>query len=177
MIRTFIAVELPDTFIPEIERISSMLKAPGIKLVEPGLVHITMKFLGDTQEDKVEPIISALSQINCRPFEARIKGIGIFPKSGYIRVIWIGAQGDFGTLHNEIERVLTPLKFEKDHQFTPHATLARVKQAREKAALLDKINKLGEVDLGTMVVHSISFKKSILTPDGPIYHTIREIKL
>lgn len=177
MIRTFIAVEFPDRFVPEIERVSSMLKTPGIKLVEPAQVHITMKFLGDITEDKIEPIISALSQVNLRPFEARIKGIGVFPKPAYIKVIWLGAEGDFDTLHKEIERVLSPFKFEKDTKFVPHATLARVKHMGERAALLEKIKKLEEVDLGSMDVSSISFKKSTLTPEGPIYETLKEIKL
>src|SRR5574337_396997 len=101
MIRTFIAVEFPDRFIPEIERIGSILKTQGIKLVEPSQVHITMKFLGDIPEDKIEPIISALSQVNLRPFEAEIKGMGVFPKPAYIKVIWLGAEGDFDTLHKE----------------------------------------------------------------------------
>ncbi len=177
MIRTFIAVELPDRFVQEIEKIGTMLKTPGIKLVEPELVHITMKFLGDIQEDKVEPIVSSLSQINCRPFEAKVRGIGVFPKPAYIKVIWLGAEGDFNTLHEEIERALSPFKFEKERNFTPHATLARVKELRDKAGLLEKIKKLEGVDLGTINVDSISLKKSTLTPNGPIYETLREIKL
>ena len=132
MLRTFIAVELPEKFVPEIERIEFMLNTPGIKLVEPAQVHITLKFLGDIPEDKVEPIASALSQVNCNPFEARIKGVGVFPKPAYIRVIWLGAEGDFEALHGEVERVLAPFGFEKDDKFSPHATLARVKQLRDK---------------------------------------------
>src|SRR3972149_4887058 len=120
MIRTFIAVELPERFIPEIEKIETLLKTFGIKLVEPKLVHITMKFLGDVHEDKIEPIASALSQIECRSFTADIKDVGVFPKMSYIKVVWLGAHGDFDTLHKEIERVLSPLKFEKEHNFTPH---------------------------------------------------------
>ncbi len=177
MLRTFIAVEFPDRFLPEIERIESMLKAPGIKLVDPVLVHITLKFLGNVHENKIEPIASALSQVNCKPFEARIKGIGVFPKPAYIKVIWLGAEGSFDTLHDEVERVLSPFKFEKDHDFFPHATLARVKQIREKAALLETIRELSEVDLGTINVGSISLKKSTLTTEGPIYETLQEIKL
>ncbi len=177
MIRTFIAVELPDRFIPEIERIESMLKSPGIKLVDPVLVHVTLKFLGDIDEDKIDAIATALSQVNCSPFEAKIKGIGVFPKPAYIKVIWLGAEGNFDSLHEEVERVLSPFKFEKDHNFSSHATLARVKQLKGKAALLETINKLAEVDLGTMKVEFISLKKSTLTPDGPIYETLREIKL
>lgn len=177
MIRTFIAIELPDRFIQEIEKIESMLDTPGIKLVEPKLVHITLKFLGNITENNVEPIVSALSQINCRPFEARIKGVGVFPKPAYIKVIWLGAEGNFDALHAEVECVLLPFKFEKDHQFSPHATLARVKQLREKALLLEKLSKLGDIDLGTMTVDSIILKKSTLMPEGPIYETLREIKL
>lgn len=177
MIRTFIAVELPERFIPEIERIESALNTPGIKLVEPKQVHITLKFLGDISENNVEPIASALSQVNCHPFEARIKGVGVFPKPAYIRVIWLGAEGNFETLHSEVERVLAPFKFEKDDRFSPHATLARVKQLREKASILEKIKKLENIELGTMNVDSISLKKSTLTPKGPMYETLREIKL
>ncbi len=177
MIRTFIAVELPERFIPEIERIESALNTPGIKLVEPKQVHITLKFLGDVSENNVEPIASALSQVNCKPFEAIIKGVGVFPKPAYIRVIWLGAEGNFETLHSEVERVLAPFKFEKDDKFSPHATLARVKALKEKAALLEKIKKLETIDLGTMNVESITLKKSTLTPKGPIYETLREIRL
>ncbi|MFZ3059994.1 MAG: RNA 2',3'-cyclic phosphodiesterase [Candidatus Methanoperedens sp.] len=177
MLRTFIAVELPERLVPEIEKIESILNTPGIKLVEPKQVHITLKFLGDIPEDNVETIASALSQVNCKPFEARIKGVGVFPKPAYIKVIWLGAEGNFDALHDEVERVLTPFKFEIDHQFSPHATLARVKQLRDKAALFEKLKQLEDIDLGTINVGSISLKKSTLTPQGPIYETLREIKL
>jgi 2'-5' RNA ligase len=177
MIRTFIAVEIPEKFIPEIDRIGSMIKIPGVKLVETGLVHITMKFLGDINEDKVEPIASALSEIKCKPFEAGIKGIGVFPKPSYVRVIWLGAHGDFDTLHREVERVLSPFRFEKGGDFTPHATLARVKQPVNRIELMEKIKNIGNADIGTFSMSSISLKKSTLTPHGPIYETLKEIKL
>lgn len=177
MIRTFIAVDFPDRFIPEIEKIGSILNTPGIKLVEPKLVHITLKFLGDIKESDIEPIVLALSQVNCKPFEAMIKGVGVFPKPAYIKVVWLGAEGNFDMLHNEVERVLLPFKFEKDHQFSPHATLARVKQLKDKASLLENLEKLEHIDLGTMKVGSIYLKKSTLRPQGPLYETLAEIKL
>ncbi len=177
MIRTFIAVELPEKFVPEIERIGSLIKMPGVKLVEPRLVHITLKFLGDIQEDRIEPIASALSEIKCKPFEARIKGIGVFPKPSYVRVIWLGGHGEFDTLHREVEQLLSPLGFEKERDFTPHATFARIKQPVKRNELNEKIKNIGIVDFGTFSVSSISFKKSTLTPGGPIYETLKEIKL
>ena len=177
MIRIFIAVELPEKFMPEIERIGSLIKIPGVKLVETGLVHITMKFLGDIHEDKVEPIASALSQIKCKPFEARISGIGVFPKPSYVKVIWLGGLGDFETLHSEVERVLSRFKFKQEGDFTPHATIARVKQPVNRTDLMEKITNIGDPDLGTFSVSSIFLKKSTLTPHGPIYETMKEIKL
>ncbi|VVB88285.1 RNA 2',3'-cyclic phosphodiesterase [uncultured archaeon] len=177
MIRTFIAVELPKKFVPEIQRIGSLIKMPGVKLVEPGLVHITMKFLGDIHEDKVEPIASALSAIKCKPFKAAIKEVGVFPKPSYARVIWFGAHGDFDKLHREVERVLSPFSFEKEDDFTAHATLARVKEPVNRIELLEKIKNIGDADLGTFNVSSVTLKKSTLTPRGPIYETLKEIKL
>ena len=177
MIRTFIAVELPDKFINEIKRIETALNLPGLKLVEPELVHITLKFLGDINEDKVEPITEALSQVECAPFEAVVKDVGVFPKPAYIKVIWLGAEGNFELLHSEVERVLSHFKFKKEHSFTPHATLARVKQVRDKALLLERLNELKDVNLGTFNVDSIILKKSTLTPEGPVYETLKEIRL
>lgn len=177
MIRTFIAVELPEKFVPEIERLGSLIKIPGVKLVEPELVHITLKFIGNIHEDKVEPIASALSEIKCKPFEAGIKGIGVFPKPSYVRVIWLGGRGEFEILHREVERVLSPFRFEKEGDFTPHATLARVKQPVNRIELMEKIKNIGDADLGTFSVSSISLKKSTLKPHGPIYETLKEIKL
>lgn len=177
MIRTFIAVDLPEQFIPEIEKIESMINAPGIRLVEPKMVHITLKFLGDINESDIEPIVSALSHINSTQFDASIKGAGVFPKPAYIKVIWIGAEGNFESLHNEVERVLAPFKFEKDHKFSPHATIARVKQLTDKADFLEKLKKLENIEIGTMKVESIFLKKSTLRPEGPIYETLKEIKL
>ena len=177
MIRAFIAVELPDKFIPEIERLGSRIKMPGVKLVEPGLVHITLKFLGDIHENKVDSIVNALSGIKCKSFEAEIKGIGVFPKPSYVRVIWLGGHGDFENLHSEVERALSGFRFKKEGDFTPHATIARVKQPVNSMELMEKINNIGDADLGTFSVSSISLKKSTLTPRGPVYETLKEIRL
>lgn len=177
MIRTFIAIDLPEKFIPEIEKIESIINVQGIKLVEPKMVHITMKFLGDVKESDIEPIVSALSHIKSTQFDATIKSVGVFPKPAYIKVIWIGAEGNFDALHNEIERLLAPFNFEKDHKFSPHATIARVKLLKDRAGFLEKLKKLENIGLGTMKVESISLKKSTLRPEGPIYETLKEIKL
>ncbi|MHC1599723.1 MAG: RNA 2',3'-cyclic phosphodiesterase, partial [Candidatus Methanospirareceae archaeon] len=104
MIRTFIAVDLPDSFIETIAEIQQELKG-NIKLVDAKQVHITMKFLGDVPEKKIPKIEDALSGINSEPFTARVKGVGAFPKPSYARVIYIGADPaeTFTKLYAEVE--------------------------------------------------------------------------
>lgn len=177
MVRAFIAVDLPEDFREKIADIESELKDVGLKFVDPSQVHITLKFLGEVAEEKIKRVGEALEQINCKAFEAKIKGVGVFPKPSYVRVIWLGAEGEFGGLYNEVERVLTPFNFKQDHDFTAHATLARVKYVENKGVLAEKIKKLSQIELGTMKVETIRLKKSTLTPRGPIYETLKEIRL
>lgn len=180
MIRTFIAVELPESMKELIESIQQEMDVKGLKLVKPELVHLTLKFLGDIPESKVEPISTALSEIHCTPFNARVAGVGVFPNPSYIKVVWLGAQGEFDLLHSEVERVLKEFRFKKDKgKFTAHATLARVKFLDEssKSHMARVLAELQDVDLGEFPVRTITLKKSTLTPKGPIYETLKEIPL
>ena len=180
MIRTFIAVELPEHIKEDAGSIQQEMDFKGLKLVEPDLVHLTMKFLGDIPESQVEPISDALAGIDCPPFMAHIAGVGVFPKPTYMKVIWLGAQGEFERLHSEVERVLKSFRFKKDRgKFTAHATLARVRHLDNptKEQLVQVLARLQDVDLGEFTVDSIAFKKSTLTPQGPIYETLKEIPL
>lgn len=180
MIRTFIAVELPPHIKEAVESIQQEMDFKGLKLVEPGLVHLTMKFLGDIPESQVEPISRALAGISCPPFLARITGVGVFPKPAYMKVIWLGAQGEFQRLHGEVERTLSEFRFKKDRgKFTAHATLARVKHLDNSAKeqLVQVLAGLQDVDLGEFMVDHITFKKSTLTPGGPLYETLKKIPL
>ena len=180
MIRTFIAVELPDSIKESIVSIQQEMDLKGLKLVKPELVHLTLKFLGDIPESQVKPISTALSEIHCTPFNARVAGVGVFPNPSYIKVVWLGAQGEFDLLHSEVERVLKEFRFKKDTgKFTAHATLARVKFLDEssKSHMARVLTDLQAVDLGEFPVKNITLKKSTLTPKGPIYETLKEIPL
>ncbi|MCK5216260.1 MAG: RNA 2',3'-cyclic phosphodiesterase [Methanosarcinales archaeon] len=180
MIRTFIAVELPDHMKEAVRLVQEELAFKGLKQVDPELVHVTLKFLGDVAESQVGVISNALSGIECSSFNARITGIGVFPKPSYIKVVWLGAHGEFELLHSEVERVLKPFKFKKDREkFASHATLARVKHMdnETKIQLAEILARLQDVDLGEFQVDSIALKKSILTPEGPIYTTLKDIVL
>ncbi len=180
MIRTFIAIDLSSEIRERVKDIHRQFANYAVRLVDPALTHITIKFLGDISEDKVSPIKDALSRIHCSPFDIDIEGIGVFPNMNYIRVIWVSAKGDFRELHQEVEASLNPLGFPPDNRkFTAHVTLARVKNIpkEQKSSLASKISQLSDAKLGRMKVDRIRFKKSTLTPNGPIYDTLHEVIL
>ena len=127
MIRTFIAVDLSSEIKERIKDIHRQFENYAVRSVDPDLVHITIKFLGDIPEEKVRPINDALSRMHCAPFDIDVEGIGVFPNMNYIRVIWVSAKGDFRELHQEVEAALRPLGFPPDNRkFTAHAKFARV---------------------------------------------------
>lgn len=180
LIRTFIAIDFPPEFKGKIIEIQSKLDDFNLKLVDSDIVHITLKFLGDVDENRIEPIASALDEILSPSFDAVVRNVGVFPKPEYIKVIWLGAEGSFAQLHDNVESALDPFRFKKDkHGYTAHATIARanfVPKSR-KEALLNILDELKDVELGTMHVNKINLKKSTLTPEGPIYETLHEVSL
>ena len=180
MLRTFIAVDFPQDYIKKITHIQSKLKNFNVKLVDPNLVHITLKFLGDVNENKIEHIAEALDEITIPSFDARIGNVGVFPKPQYVKVVWLGAEGNFEQLHDDVEAVLKPFRFKKDRRgYTAHATLARVKHIpkEDKDAFLKVLDELKDVEVGTFHADAIKLKKSTLTPEGPIYETLHEVRL
>ena len=102
LIRTFIAVELDPGFGGKIRQVQERFSEFDLKFVNPEIVHITLKFLGDIKESKVPSIAAALDSIMCEPFEAKIGGLGVFPKPSNPKVLWLGAEGNFETLHNDV---------------------------------------------------------------------------
>lgn len=180
MIRTFIAVDLDPGFREQIRDIQARFVDFPMKFVDPDIVHITLKFLGDVEESKIPYLSDALDSMMCEPFEAGIEGVGVFPKPSNPKVLWLGGVGNFKALHDEVEALLEPFKFEKDdREFTAHATLARVKFLKkdQKKAFADILKELKALKLGSMRVDRLMLKKSTLTPEGPIYETLHTVYL
>lgn len=180
LVRTFVAIDFPEELHNKIADIQSKFDAFNFKFVDPHIVHITMKFLGDISDDRIAEISNALDLVKCKPFEAHIRGLGVFPKPNSAKIIWLGCDGDFDKLYELVNNSLSSFEFEtKHHHFIAHATLARVKYLpkKKKAEFLDLLEELADVDLGTMQVNTVKLKKSTLTPHGPVYETLHEVSL
>ena len=180
--RGFIAVDIDTN--SKIEKILIELEGSGafIKLVELKNIHITIKFLGSIDFCNTEEISDIIKNAtnNIQPFKIELAGMGVFPNQNYIKVIWIGIkQGEsIEIIARKIDEQFSKIGFKKEKRdFSPHFTIARVRSFKGKDEILQVIKKYRDVQFVDLRVDSIKLKKSDLTPEGPIYTTMIEVKL
>ncbi len=175
LIRAFVAVDVNEPSIVEKIRLTQGMlessRAAVMKMVEPENLHLTLKFLGEIDQSKIEQVKEAIRSISFETFVIRLRGLGYFPGGGRVNVVWVGVEDQSGSLTRvgeELQAKLASLGFQKE-RFTPHLTIARVKSVREKQRLIQLISEHQSEDYGTQKIEYICLKKSILTPSGPIY--------
>jgi 2'-5' RNA ligase len=188
-IRSFIAVELPGEAKLAIGRVQEQLKAGGYapaKWVDPGSMHLTLKFLGNIGADSVGGIMAALRESigGIVPFSLGISGLGAFPGLNRVQIVWAGVTGDVDRLRRlqqAVESQLSPLGFAPEKRaFSPHLTLARL---RDQAAPEER-RRLGQAIAGTEFKAAVSLKveavhlmRSQLTPQGAVYSRLGSAEL
>lgn len=180
--RGFISIDIGS--FPKLVQIENEIKNSGaiVKLVEPKNVHITLKFLGDTDEGQMDSIEEIMKDSidGIEPFNIKLKGAGVFPNQKYIKVLWMGIENweNIRKISRKIDEQISGLGFEKEkREFSAHLTIARVKSAKNKEKLLQIIDKYQDIEFANIKVDAIKLKKSDLTPEGPIYSTLKEVKL
>jgi 2'-5' RNA ligase len=186
--RTFIAIELPQEIKDSLSRIQAQLKSSGadVKWVEPKNIHLTLKFLGEIDEKRLEKISAILEEVAKEKgtFALRIASCGAFPKINSPRVIWVGVdKGNRETeeiargLEERIAKVGIP---KEDRPFSSHITLGRTRSPTNRQSLAEVLNKLA-VDFAKENLEfkatKITLFKSTLTPKGPIYEVLKEASL
>ena len=188
-IRVFVAVELPpkvrNALADLIERLRDT-QIPGLRLVRPEGIHLTLKFLGDVSKSQVESIAAAVSQAAQagKAFALELGQPGVFPNRNAPRVLWVGIGGDLSpllALHQQVEGALATLGFAEDRRgFNPHLTVARIRDGTSKA---DR-QKAAEAILSTQVqpglridVNSISLMQSTLLSGGAVYESLASMPI
>jgi 2'-5' RNA ligase len=180
--RTIIAIELPEEIRTILSNIQDELKQTqaDIKWVKPENIHLTLKFLGEIEEDKalkIQLVLKEIAQKNS-PLSLYLSGIGAFPKLQYPRVIWIGINNDqpVSGIAKDLEKELLKIGFPAETRpFSSHVTLGRVRSGLNRKALIEKIeflNKNLPSPQPEFKVLSLTLFKSTLTPQGPIYEAI-----
>jgi 2'-5' RNA ligase len=180
-IRSFLAFDMEnDTVLSRLAATQGLLVQTGadLKLVEPKNIHITVRFLGNITSAMAEKIFGEMQKVQFTSFNAKIKGLGVFPDLRYPRVVWTGiteGADQLKSIFNQLEPRLRGLGFTPDPKgFSPHLTLARVKSGRNKAELAKFVTENANYDFGTIKAECLRLKKSDLTPKGPIYSTFKE---
>lgn len=178
--RAFISVDLePQPKLLEFWESLKRTNAP-LKMVNLEIIHMTLKFLGDTEEGMVDEIEGIMKEsiADVEPFEVQLKGTGAFPNLNYMKVVWVGLEGadPLIAISKSLDWGVSKLGFKKEKRgFRPHITVARVKGPKNKNILADVINKYGDADFGVKKVDCIRLKKSVLHREGPTYSTVREV--
>lgn len=185
--RLFVSVDLPVSLADTVETVQAEFsEAEGLDFVDPKQAHFTLKFLGETNPERLNKIKTALrdavDEAAVDPFDCTIGGLGVFPSLEYITVVWIGVREGKGDaelrrLHEAVEAELTALGFAAEsHEFTPHITLARMNDARSKSEVQSVVTET-DPTIGTFRVKGIKLTESTLTDAGPQYETVHEVDL
>lgn len=178
MVRAFIALELPGEIQANLHGAQEKLRGCRARLtyVEPALIHITLKFLGEVAQDRLPRVCDALSGVSFHPFPVTAGAVTVNnPKRPHTVWSTIEDAGEGKNLFRLVGDALSPLGFVPETRgFTPHATLARVKEP--DPSLLAVLGTLGGATYGTCTIRGMKLKKSTLTPRGPIYEDILGVK-
>lgn len=183
MIRSFIAVESNEEVRKSLSKVQDDLESTGadLKIVKPENIHLTLRFLGNISESRIDLIKQAILDVSgINPFQIRVEGLGVFPRPSFIRVVWAGVtkgSDRIKSLREDLDKKLSEIDHPPDDkEFTPHYTIARVRSGKAKDELNSIVRSKSDKRWGSIEVEEIKLKKSELTPEGPIYTTLKTIE-
>jgi RNA 2',3'-cyclic 3'-phosphodiesterase len=181
-LRCFIALEIPSNIKASLADVLDRLKKSGadIKWLSDNNIHLTLKFLGNTDDT----LIVLLKEALCKKisfydrFYITITGTGCFPDKRHPRVIWAGIEESkiLERLQKDIEDITTESGFTADKKkFSPHLTLGRVRSQRRSAEAIKILDEFKTHRFGDAEINSIVLMKSELTPGGARHTCLAEI--
>ncbi len=171
--RAFISINIPEEIKKEIKKIQDSLPEFFGKKTELENLHLTLKFLGETEEKRIEEIKEKLREIKIEKFKTEIDEIGIFSPN-FIRIVWLHMK-DCDNLQKQIDNALKNL-FKPEKRFMSHLTIARVKGVKDKKRFLQELKKR-KIEKIKFIVDKFYLMKSELTAEGPRYSVLEEYNL
>lgn len=179
--RVFIAIELPAEIQKELGALQRDLKSVtnSARWVAPESIHLTLKFIGQTPDQRIPEIDSALIGLTWKPFTVTVRGLGFFPGTRSPRVLWAGLETPtMENLAQQVDTRMERLGFEKEKRaFRPHLTLARARDMRIDNSLVIATEKYQEQVFGSFTVDRFYLIQSTLKPSGAVYNRLKEYLL
>ena len=176
LIRTFICIDFPKEIIGEIARVQELIgknKFIG-KFTEVENLHLTLKFLGEISEERLEKIRKLLKDIKFDEMSLKLGNIGTFTYKGNPRIIWIKILGqEIWSLQSKIDKKMNELGFKLEEDFMSHLTIARIKYVKNKKEFIESVKNVNVREVKFKKV-KFKLKSSELKPIGPVYTTIQE---
>jgi 2'-5' RNA ligase len=177
--RLFVALEIPGEIRDALALVLKELRgfAPLAKWVRAENLHVTLKFLGETESDKVSAIANALGSIRSeQPITLEFRGLGFFPNEKRPRVFWVGMESspNLKILAEEIDQRLSRLGFPReDRPFTPHLTLARLNPPGLPPKLGYAVAENSSRNFGFFTTREFHLIESKLKSTGAEYTTVQ----
>jgi RNA 2',3'-cyclic 3'-phosphodiesterase len=181
-VRLFIAIEIPQSIR---STFASLLKdfraiAPQLKWVRAENLHVTLKFLGETDPAKLGPLQNALAAVRSpERVHLEFRGLGFFPNEKRPRVFWAGMQSstNLKSLAADIDQAAHRLGFPlEDRPFTPHLTLARFSLPGIPPKFLQEIHEKRAQLFGSLHAEDFHLIESKLKPAGAEYTTLQSFR-
>ncbi|MCD6472048.1 RNA 2',3'-cyclic phosphodiesterase [Candidatus Aerophobetes bacterium] len=183
--RVFIALNISSSIREKIAEVQKRLKETEnrVRWVNPAIIHLTLKFLGEIREEKLKEVFKAVEKVSSESssFLMKIEGMGVFPNFSRPRVIWAGVREEEGKLQSLVSSLAKELKKrgfpEEKRGWTPHLTIGRIKFLKERKKLIDFIQLEKDKRFGEEKVNDIEIMQSQLTPKGSIYKILKKVLL
>jgi len=175
--RSFICIDFPPEVIKEVARIQEIIDKKNFtgKPIELENLHLTLKFLGHITPKTLNKVKEVLSNINFPKLNLKLSKVGTFNFKGKPRIAWVKVTGKVFDLQTQIDLVLKDL-FKPEERFMSHLTIARIKYTKSPKSFIDYVSKIKPKQI-PFQVNSFKLKSSDLTPQGPVYTTIKKYYL
>jgi RNA 2',3'-cyclic 3'-phosphodiesterase len=179
--RLFVGLDLPRDVVANLETLLDRLRPSArIQWSPPANLHVTTKFIGEWPEDRLDELKSALSGIPPRaPIAVAIRGLGFFPNARSPRVFWCGIEAPgLAELAADTDRATASLGIPaEDRAFSPHLTLAHIKERLDLEPLRQAISGLPATEFGAFETRAFFLYRSQLRPGGSVYTKLAEFPL
>ncbi len=184
-VRLFVAVEIAEEIRKKLAAFQDTLKKLDANAgwVTPENLHITLKFIGYIDEEKIDTIVTIIreSVTHIKPFDLQYVGVGAFPTNKNPRVVFadvIDSGGFLTKIHERLDNQFMGLGIEHEtRKFEAHLTVGRIKTRKNVGNLMEGLNSYNGFDFGADHVTQVVLMKSDLSSEGAVYTRLYRVDL